>query len=285
MLNLIGKLGMSRLFTFWGHDRREDLDVLATVQGLEAEFVHQLFNRINAPNGLTSKDVVLVWGNNLLAKLDRFKERFVVNILCVDGGPLDSLQAKLRHPIQSLMDVTGQGLKQWIEQASQKHFATLSIGGNSDLFDDCYFAGAPPVPLPTSSLSGILNTLDDQVLVKESFCPIPPLRATLARETAKEDEEDECSNDGKTYTGCAPKRKRPLMPSLTTESLSTWAERTLKVEDGGKLPWARLKDMVEDAFNAGKPSDALLRSAGLGFVATKGNRWVVNQAKKRLVPT
>ena len=283
MLNLAGKIGISRLHTFFGEAGRVDLDVLSTVQGLEAEFVHQLFNRIDAPKGLTSKDVVMVWGNSLLSKLDRFKQRFAVKILCVDNGPLESLQAKL-GPIETIAEVSGQGLKQWIERAAQKHFALLNVGEASDLFADPYFAQAPPVLQPALPLRG-LSWAADRDLIENSLCAIPPLRSTLAREQAMVEDDDEmCSNDGQDWVAPKERKTRPATPALTAESLAIWAAKNLKVQVDGKLRWARLKDLVEEAFKAGKPSDALLKSAGLGRIKVKGLRLVINKTKQRMVP-
>ena len=283
MLRMCGKFGESRLFMFEGHDHRYDLDVLSTVQGLEAEFVHQLLNRINAPRGFTPKDVVLVWGNMLLQKLDRFKGYFEVNILCVDDAPIARLQVKLGSTIDALGDVSGEGLRMWIEQRAQHHFRQLRLTDPADLLDDPYFSETvADAQMPWVPLEG-LNHKRDALMIQESFCPIPPLRST-AQYFQMFDSEEECSNDGDTYTGVVRGRKRKQPTRLTVDALKVWVAANLKPEEGGKLLWAALKTLLETAFQQGKPDENLMKSAGLVYRKTRGNRYVENAAGVRLVP-
>ena len=286
MLHMCGKLGDGRLFMFEGlrlegHRRRYDLDVLADVQGGEADFIHQLVNRINVPGGFTSKDVVLVWGNLLLSKLNAvFRRYFKAHLLCVDTSPIDRLQMKC-GVIDVLEDVSGKGLRKWIEQKAHHNYQQMRVSDPGFFADDPYFSQTlTSAQMPWVPLEG-LSGHSDALMIKESFVPIPPRRTKVEHFTIGSD--DEASHDGETYTGVHGRKRKT--PELTADSLRAWVTANLRAEIGGKFEWADLKKLLEDAFKQGKPDENLMKSAGLGFQKTNGKRWVKDLATgARLVP-
>ena len=288
MLNMCGKLGDGRLFTFEGlrpegrRGTRFDLDVLADVQGGEPDFIHHLVNRINVPGGFTSKDVVLVWGNFLLSKLNAvFRRYFTAHLLCVDNSPIERLQMKC-GVIDVLEDVTGEGLRKWIEQRAHGHYQQMRVSDPGFFAGDPYFSETlTSAQMPWAPLEG-LSVHSDALMIKESFVPIPPRRTKVEHINIGSD--DECSHDGETYTGIvARKRERApaLTPELTSDALSAWVAANLEPKIGGKYSYTELKKMIESVFKQGKPSDGLMKLAGITYAG--GNRWVKNLRGDHLV--
>jgi hypothetical protein len=169
-----------------------------------------------------------------------------------------------------------------VEERAHRHFLELNGGGiaDSSVLNDPYFSSSrAKAQMPCTPLE-CLDGRRDEFMIRDSMCPIPPLRSKVQHYKIY-DSEDDCSNDGETYTGIA-RGKRKRVPDLTSEALRAWVLANLEAKKGGQLSYTELKKMIGDAFQQGKPSDALMKAAGIDSVG--GDRWVRDiQTRARLV--
>jgi hypothetical protein len=287
MMNLVAKLGPAKLYMFEGLLRRLDMDVLAE-NGQEAKFLHYLFERTKAENGFEGRDVVLVWGNDMLTKLGRFQKHFQVRLLWTDrSNPEDvkSLSKELGVFIDTLEDTTGRGLLTWLEEAGMRHIHSTDT--NARLFSHPLMAQTRArVEAIKYALKGLVYP-DDQALIDGSMCKIAELRG-LKRPEPESDSDCSFNEDG-THWGTGgprhPKKKKseaaPSQPPVTSDSVRAWAEANLRVAPKSKLGYTEVKEMIKKSLKTDTQISKLMMDAAGLLVAQRGSKKFVKDSEGR----
>jgi len=295
MMNLWATLGPAKVYipsiarAANTRGRGQDLDHL-TENKQECEFLHYLFERTKLPKGLKACDIVVVFGNSLLAKLKRIQKHFRVQLLCVDSGKqadLDHLSKELDMPIEVLADVSDTGLLKWLEAAGSCH--VTAPDWSAGLMDSPYMAKTRERLESTSHTLKGLPVPNDWAVIESCRCQIPELRSSKRPESESED--GSFDEDGAPLGYGKTKRQRtaapdapvaPSAPSLTSDSVKAWAERHLEVTPRSKLEYHPMKKEMEKFFKVTRIPEGLMQLAGILKAPNGAKTFVKDSSKQKL---
>lgn len=275
-----------RVFTFTGEKPSEkarhrfDLDVLAEI-GLEQDFMHYAKKR-----EWEQRDVLLIWGNLLLTKLETWKRHFNVRLLSVEpeSDEMASLSIMLRTPI----DVIGNldAFQSKLESTIMQHVIDVGIASNlenKDLLSHPFFAASVEVAVKTtlSCKLRLAQTKKDKFLIERSFCKIEPLRQ------AAKDETESSSDGGSVDEGGNPrpvkKAKNAAASSAqpTSAVVKEWLLKELIVDASSGLQWGAMRKKAELHFKA-RVSNSMLLATGFKRFKSNGKTFVLDEAGNRM---
>ena len=287
MMDLVAMCGNSKVYTMRtirdATDRsRGHMDALASVQ-LEREFLHYLFNRKQIEGGFKAEDVVILMGNMMLPRIDRFQGSFVVRLLNVDGSDTGGLAAKLCTPIDVLTVKSPEALVCWLEKAINGHSERVcNISSNSVLGDPWFdLSRQSHSELASAHKLRGLTWEGDHLAIQASMCKIQPPRSVQ-----HEVKSDSDSDGGSVDEAGNPKVKktRPIKKAkvtLTSTMLKQWVVQKLVENSASTLNWTVLKKAIVEHFQQ-KVENNLMQSSGLQKLPTNGLTLVKNETGNRL---
>ena len=291
MMDLVAMCGKSKVYMMTPQRdatglRRADMDALASVQ-LEREFLHYLFSRTKVEGGFKAEDVVILMGNMMLPRIDRFQGSFVVRLLNVDGSDTGGLAAKLCTPIDVLTINSPEALVLWLEKAVNGHrerVCNISSGPSaSSVQNDPWFDLSRQSHRELASAHKLrgLTWEEDGLAIQASMCKIQPLRSVQ-----NEVKSDSDSDGGSVDEAGNPKVKktRPTKKAkvtLTSTMLKQWVDQKLVENSASTLKWTVLKKAIVEHFQQ-KVENSLMESSGLRSFATNGRYLVKNESGNRL---